>query len=73
MMRIMAMRTKAAAMRQCRSKSPAGRRSRLIHRTPMLSRPRHYPLPRIVHRISESHPIQAIRFLSGWALKKRYC
>lgn len=34
MMRIIAMRTKAAAMRQCRSKSRASRRLRLIQ--PML-------------------------------------
>jgi hypothetical protein len=31
MMRIMAMRTKAVTMRQCRSKSRARRRLRLIH------------------------------------------
>ena len=31
MMRIIAIRTKAAAMRQCRSKSRASRRFRLIH------------------------------------------
>jgi CRISPR-associated protein Csd1 len=35
----------------------------------MLCRPHHSLPPRIVRRASKSHPIQAIQFLPGWALK----